>query len=71
MMSLEQKLTVKEVAQELGVHERSVHRWISQKELPTVGYDIHGRHLILRSDLEKFVERKTREGRRPPKTKPE
>lgn len=45
-----EKLTIKQVAQELGVDERTVRRWIANGELPYVGFDIRGRYLIARTD---------------------
>jgi excisionase family DNA binding protein len=53
------KLTIKQVAQELGVDERTVRRWIANGELPYVGFDIRGRYLIARTDLDEFVRKRT------------
>jgi excisionase family DNA binding protein len=57
----EQQLTIKQVARELEVDERTVRRWIKSGQLRTVGYDIRGRYLIARIDLDDFVRRR-REG---------
>ncbi|HYL42856.1 MAG TPA: helix-turn-helix domain-containing protein [Ktedonobacteraceae bacterium] len=56
------KLTIKDVARELEVDERTVRRWIKNKELPYVGFDIKGRYLISRTALNEFVQRRS-EGR--------
>jgi len=53
------RLTIKQVAQELGVDERTVRRWLQNKELPYVGFDIRGRYLIARADLDEFVRKRT------------
>lgn len=52
-------LTIKEVARELEVDERTVRRWLASGELPYTGYDIKGRYLISRSDLNEFVRKRT------------
>ena len=52
-------LTIKEVARELEVDERTVRRWLASGELPYTGYDIKGRYLIARSDLNEFVRKRT------------
>jgi excisionase family DNA binding protein len=57
-----EKLTIKQVARELEVDERTVRRWIKSGELPYAGFDIRGRYLIARSALDEFVRRRT-EGR--------
>jgi len=58
-MAQVEKLTIKQVAQELGVDERTVRRWIANGELPYVGFDIRGRYLIARTDLDEFVRKRT------------
>ena len=58
-MAQAEKLTIKQVAQELGVDERTVRRWIANGELPYVGFDIRGRYLIARPDLDEFVRKRT------------
>jgi excisionase family DNA binding protein len=58
-MSTEERLTIKQVASSLGVDERTVRRWIKSGQLPYVGYDIRGRYLVSRSDLEAFVAKRT------------
>lgn len=58
-MAQVEKLTIKQVAQELGVDERTVRRWIANGELPYVGFDIRGRYLIARADLDEFVRKRT------------
>ena len=50
---------IKEVARELEVDEGTVRRWLASGELPYTGYDIKGRYLIARSDLNEFVRRRT------------
>lgn len=52
-------LTIKEVARELEVDERTVRRWLASGELPYTGYDIKGRYLISRTDLNEFVRKRT------------
>ena len=56
-----QQLTIKQAARELEVDERTVRRWIKSGQLRTVGYDIRGRYLVARADLDDFVRRR-REG---------
>ena len=58
----EQKITIKQVARELEVDERTVRRWIKKGKLRNAGYDIRGRYLILRVDLDAFVKRRTEGG---------
>lgn len=58
----QEKLTIKQVARELDVDERTVRRWIKSGQLKYSGYDIRGRYLVSRIDLDKFVREKT--GRR-------
>jgi excisionase family DNA binding protein len=58
-MSQSDKLTIKEVARELEVDERTVRRWIKNKDLPYAGFDIRGRYLVYRADLDDFVKRRT------------
>ncbi len=58
-MAKVEKLTIKQIAQELGVDERTVRRWIANGELPYVGFDIRGRYLIARTDLDEFVRKRT------------
>ena len=58
------KLTIKDIARELEVDDRTVRRWIQRGWLPTSGYDIRGRYLVSRADLDEFVRKRT-EGRIP------
>lgn len=58
-MAQSDKLTIKEVARELEVDERTVRRWIKNKDLPYAGFDIRGRYLVYRTDLDDFVKRRT------------
>ena len=58
-MAQSDKLTIKEVARELEVDERTVRRWIKNGDLPYAGFDIRGRYLVYRSDLDAFVRRRT------------
>ncbi len=58
-MNSEEKLTIKQVASELGVDEKTVRRWIKSEQLPYAGYEIRGRYLIARSDLDEFVKKRT------------
>ncbi len=58
------KLSIKEIARELDVDERTVRRWIKRGWLHTSGFDIRGRYLVSRSDLDAFIRRRT-EGRLP------
>lgn len=53
------RLTIKEIARELDVDERTVRRWIKAGELPYVGFDLRGRFLVAREDLDAFIERRT------------
>ena len=61
-MSQSDKLTIRDAARSLDVDERTVRRWIKSGQLPHTGYDLRGRYLILRSDLEAFVRRREQEG---------
>ncbi len=58
-MNSQERLTIKQVASELGVDEKTVRRWIKSGQLPYVGYDIRGRYLVARSDLDEFVRKRT------------
>jgi excisionase family DNA binding protein len=58
-MSNDERLTIKQVANEVGVDERTVRRWIKSGQLPYVGYDIHGRYLVARSDLDAYIAKRT------------
>lgn len=58
-MPSDERLTIKQVASELGVDERTVRRWIKAAQLPYVGYDIRGRYLVTRKDLDEFVSKRT------------
>lgn len=53
------KLTIKDIARELGVDERTVRRWIKSGQLKYVGFDIKGRYLVTRDDLDTFVKQRT------------
>jgi excisionase family DNA binding protein len=53
------KLTIKQIAVELGVDERTVRRWIKSGQLPYAGYDIRGRYLVKRADVDAFVKKRT------------
>ena len=50
-------LKVKEVAEELNVHQETVRRWIKKGELPA--FDSGRGYRISRDDLNKFVENRT------------
>jgi excisionase family DNA binding protein len=63
IMESSSKLTIKQVSSELGVDERTVRRWIKSGQLPYVGYDIRGRYLVARSDLDAFVKKRTQPDR--------
>ncbi len=56
------KLTIKDIAKELEVDERTVRRWIKSGQLKHTGFDIRGRYLVARADLDAFVKQRT-EGR--------
>ena len=58
-MASTDRLTIKQVASELEVDERTVRRWIKSGQLPYVGFDIRGRYLVARKDLDEFVKRRT------------
>jgi excisionase family DNA binding protein len=58
-MAQTDRLTIKQVASELEVDERTVRRWIKSGQLPYVGYDIRGRYLVTRSDVDEFVKKRT------------
>lgn len=52
-------LTIRQVARELDVDERTVRRAIKSGELKSTGYDIKGRYLISRADLNEFIRKRT------------
>lgn len=54
----EEMLTIKQVARELEVDEKTVRRWIKSGQL-NAGLDIVGRYRISRSDLNAFIYRRT------------
>lgn len=58
-MAHDDRLTIKDVARELNVDERTVRRWIKSGELRYAGYDIRRRYLIARADLDEFVRERT------------
>jgi excisionase family DNA binding protein len=51
-------LTIKQVAKELEVDEKTVRRWIKTGEL-NAQLDVIGRYRIPRSDLNDFIARRT------------
>jgi excisionase family DNA binding protein len=55
-MNHEQLLTVEEVAQEMRVHEKTVRKWIKDKEL--IAIDVGREYRIRRVDLEDFKRRR-------------
>ncbi len=62
-MAQTDRLTIKQVASSLGVDERTVRRWIKSGQLPYIGYDIRGRYLVSRADLDEFVKKRTQPDR--------
>ena len=52
-------LTIRQVARELDLDERTVRRAIKNGELRHVGFDLKGRYLISRTDLDEFIRRRT------------
>ncbi len=53
-------LTIKQVARELEVDDKTVRRWIKSGQLAAT-QDIVGRYKIARTDLDTFVERRRRQ----------
>ena len=53
-------LTIKQVARELEVDDKTVRRWIKSGQLEAT-QDIVGRYKIARADLNAFVERRRRQ----------
>ncbi len=51
----EKLFSVKEVAKKIGVTERTIRRWISEKKLPA--YKIGFRVFIAKEDVQKMVQR--------------
>ena len=52
-------LTVREITQELKVHEESVRRWIRSGDLPAILLGSNkGGYRIRRTDLDRFIEEK-------------
>jgi len=51
----EKMFSVKEVAKKIGVTERTIRRWISEKKLPA--YKIGFRVYIAKEDVQKMVQR--------------
>lgn len=54
-----ESLTIKQVAKELEVDEKTVRRWIKTGQL-NAKLDVIGRYRISRSDLNDFIDRRTR-----------
>lgn len=57
-MAHEEMLTIKQVARELNVDDKTVRRWIKSGQLKA-GLDIVGRYRISRTDLDDFTYRRT------------
>jgi excisionase family DNA binding protein len=52
-------LTVREITQELKVHEESVRRWIRSGDLPAILLgSSKGGYLVRRADFDRFIEEK-------------
>ena len=52
-------LTVREITEDLKVHEESVRRWIRSEELPAILLgSSKGGYRVRRSDYERFIEEK-------------
>lgn len=51
----EETLTIKQIARELDIDEKTVRRWIKSGQLKAE-VNIVGRYSILRTDLESFIE---------------
>jgi excisionase family DNA binding protein len=49
-------LTVKQVAEELGVGAFTVREWIRDGELPAIGFGNRSGYRIEREDLERFID---------------
>lgn len=50
-------LSISEITREMGVHEKTVRRWIESKEL-SAEKNISGHFRIKRSDLNNFIEKR-------------
>ena len=56
-MSGSERLTIRDVVIEMGVNEKTVRRWIQNKELRAIK-DMFGRYQITRTDLDEFIRRR-------------
>lgn len=68
-MNADEKLTIKQIAEETGLNEKTIRRWIKSGELPFVGYDLfRRRYLVARADLDAFIAKRTGKPEEGPKT---
>ena len=56
-MSSSERLTIRDVVIEMGVNDKTVRRWIQNKELRAIK-DMFGRYQITRTDLDEFIRRR-------------
>jgi excisionase family DNA binding protein len=52
-----EELSISAITREMGVHEKTVRRWIESSELPAEK-NISGHYRIKRSDLNAFIQRR-------------
>jgi excisionase family DNA binding protein len=57
-MNKDELLDVEKVADELGVHQETVRKWIREKQLNAVNLGRRGGYRIRRSDLEVFLRKR-------------
>jgi excisionase family DNA binding protein len=53
-MQEEEYLTIKDIAQQLKLDEKTIRRWIKSKQLPAI--ELGGKYRVTRSDLNAFLE---------------
>ncbi len=59
-MQQEEYLTIKDIAQQLKMDEKTIRRWIKDKKLPAI--ELGGKYRVTRSDLNAFLEKSRKTG---------
>ena len=58
-MSEKEELSISDIVREMGVHEKTVRRWIDDPEMPLIAKkNISGHYRIKRSDLNNFIQKR-------------
>jgi excisionase family DNA binding protein len=59
MNDTEELLSITQITKEMGVHEKTVRRWIEDQVLPLPAEkNVSGHYRVKRSDLNKFIARR-------------